>query len=361
MPVDASLRPHFAADGLAARSIRFAITVTAPIALNLLLGPQPWLAYALITCIAGYSVDNGGRPLERLGWMAAIGAGILGGAALGSAVAASHGWTIAAFAFGGVVYALSESGHQATLTLARFFCFGIAIGALFMRVTPLDVGVVAGFVLFAWTVSAGWDLLAGAYRPAALPALREILRSMHARLIDRWTFAVVLALAVPVTFLVSAAAGEQKPYWAMLALILVLRADFHSSRRLMLERFIGTVLGVGVAAVYAVLLPSHLALMIGLVLAALARWPAQQRHGALGVGAITAFVMLMIELVSASHGAAATLFAARIVNTGIGIGVALAALALDRVLLLMVRRTLGLPESATAASAPESVKAPTGP
>src|SRR3954471_19908456 len=297
-----------ATDSLTARSIRFAITVTAPIALNLALGPQPWLVYALITSIASYSVDNGGPAALRLAWMGAVGVGIVAGAGIGSLVATSHGLTIAAFAFGGLVYALSESGHQATLTLARFFCFGLAIGALYMQLVPFDVAVVFGFVLFAWAVSAGWDLVSGRWRPAELPALREIFKAMHARLLERWTFAVVLAVAVPVTFLVSNAAGQQKPYWAMLALVLVLRVDFHSSRKLMVERFVGTVLGVGIAALYAVFLPEHLALMIGLVLAALARWPAQQRHGVLGVGAITAFVMLMIELVSSSQGQALGLF-----------------------------------------------------
>jgi hypothetical protein len=89
-----------------------------------------------------------------------------------------------------------------------------------------------------------------------------------------------------------------------------------------------------------VLLPNHIALMIGLVLAALARWPAQQRHGALGVGALTAFVMLMIELVTASRGQALMLFEARIVNTAIGCGVALFALGLDRSLHWLVLRVI---------------------
>src|ERR1051325_6974995 len=113
MAADASPDPISAApaaDSLTARSIRFAITVVAPIGLNLFLGPQPWLVYALVTAIAAHGVDNGGSA--------------------------------------GVVYALSESGHQATLTLARFFSFGLAIGALYMRIVPLDVAVVFGFVLF---------------------------------------------------------------------------------------------------------------------------------------------------------------------------------------------------------------------
>ncbi len=340
MPADATPNAVQPTDSLTARSIRFAITVTAPIALNLVLGPQPWLVYALVTAIAAYSVDNGGAAGLRLAWMGGVGVAIVAGAGIGSLVAASHGLTIAAFAFGGVIYALSESGHQATLTLARFFCFGLAIGALYMRIVPLDIAVVFGFVLFAWAVSAGWDLLSGRWRPAELPALPDILHAMHARLLERWTFALVLALAVPVTFLVSNAAGQQKPYWAMLALVLVLRVDFHSSRKLMVERFVGTVLGVTIAAVYAALLPEHIPLMIGLVLAALARWPAQQRHGALGVGAITAFVMLMIELVASSQGQALSLFAARVIDTAIGCGVALLALLLERALYRALQRWL---------------------
>jgi hypothetical protein len=321
-----------ATDSLTARSIRFAVTVTAPIALNLILGPQSWLVYALITSIAAYSMDNGGGASVRLLWMGAIGVAILLGAGLGSLVYDNRLLTILAFAFGGMVYALSESGHQATITLSRFFCFGLAIGALYAKLQVLDVAVVIGFVAFAWCVSVGWDWAAGRTRAATLPGLSDILVAMHARLIDRWTFAIAVACAVPVTFLVSAAVGEQKPYWAMLALVLVLRADFNSSRKLMLERFLGTVLGVAIAAVYAALLPYHSALTIGLVLAALARWPAQQKHGALGVGAITAFVMLMIELVASSRGQAMMLFEARIANTAIGIGVAILALGLDRAL-----------------------------
>jgi uncharacterized membrane protein YccC len=126
----------------------------------------------------------------------------------------------------------------------------------------------------------------------------------------------------------------------MLALVLVLRVDFHSSRKLMVERFAGTVLGVTIAALYAALLPQHIPLMIGLVLAALARWPAQQRHGALGVGAITAFVMLLIELVASSRGQALILFEARVADTAIGCGVALCALLLERGLYWAARRWL---------------------
>jgi uncharacterized membrane protein YccC len=107
----------------------------------------------------------------------------------------------------------------------------------------------------------------------------------------------------------------------------------------MLERFFGTVLGVAVAAGYAALFTSQAALMIGIVVAALARWPAQQKHGALGVGALTAFVMLMVELVIASRGEALTLMEERVVDTAVGCSFALVALGLDKLLRLVFGQT----------------------
>jgi uncharacterized membrane protein YccC len=120
--------------------------------------------------------------------------------------------------------------------------------------------------------------------------------------------------------------------------VLVLRVDFIPSRQLMINRFFGTILGVIVAAGYAALFPSHLALMIGLVVAALARWPAQQQHDALGVGTLTAFVMLMIELVTASHGQAVGILEARVLDTMIGCCFAVFAIGLDRALRWAVAR-----------------------
>ena len=198
MAVEASPpAPPPASDSLWARSIRFAITVTAPIALNLFLGPQPWLVYALIASIAAYSMDNGGGPRVRLLWICSIGVAILLGAGLGSLVYDNRALTILAFAFGGMVYALSESGHQATITLSRFFCFGLAIGALYAQIRALDVVVVFGFAGFAWLVSVGWDFAVGTMRPASLPDLSEIVVAMHARLVDRWTFAIAVPRSEP--------------------------------------------------------------------------------------------------------------------------------------------------------------------
>lgn len=320
-----------AGEALWARSVRFAVTVTPPVILGATLHGPSWIVYALLTVIAAYSADVGGRPAPRFAWMAAPALAIVAGAALGSLAAGATVATVAALALGGVVYALTESGHQLVLTTSRFACFGLAVGALAAPLGPADLGAVAAFLVFAWAVSVGWDAILGR-RPSIAPTLGQIVAALDARRLDRWIFALSVAVTVPLAFVTATLAGLEKPYWAMLAFVLVLRVDFMSSRKLMIDRFLGTVLGVMAAGAYAWLLPTHTGLLVGIVLAALARWPAQQRHGALGVGALTAFVMLMIELFAASTGQALVFLEARVADTGLGCAFALVALGLDRTL-----------------------------
>jgi len=290
-----------------------------------------------VTATLAFAVDTGGRPLPRLAWMAAGGIIVCVGAALATLLTPSHVLLVAAFAASGILYALTESTHAVALTLSRFLCFALAIGALYPSFDALDLAAAAGAVLVTWLISVGWDFTAGHWRPSTAPRWRDIIAALKARERERHIFAVAVALAIPLAYWSSLGLGIARPYWAVLALVLVLRMDFISSRRLMIDRFLGTVLGVLIAGAYATILPGHGALMVGIMLAALARWPAQQQHDALGVGVLTAFVMLMIELVSVTSGDVAGVLAARVLNTGVGCVVGLLAIALDRSLRRLAR------------------------
>ncbi|MGH7033282.1 MAG: FUSC family protein [Stellaceae bacterium] len=317
-------------DSLAARSIRYTLSVAPLVGLAWFLEAHIWFVYALVTATLAFAVDTGGRPLLRLAWMGAGGMIVSAGAALGTLVAASHPLLAAAFAASGIVYALTESTHAVALSLSRFLCFALAIGALYPSFGLLDLGAAVGAVLATWLISVAWDLAAGRWRRSTAPRWRDLVALLRARERERQIFAVTVALAIPLAYWSSLGLGIARPYWAVLALVLVLRMDFISSRRLMLDRFLGTVFGIAVAGAYAIVFPSHGALMLGIVLAALARWPAQQQHDALGVGVLTVFVMLMIELVSVASGSPGELLAARVLNTGLGCIIALLAMALDQ-------------------------------
>ncbi len=321
---------RWSGDGLLARSVRFALTVMAPVALGLVVGINVWLVYAMVTCILAFTLDTGGPARERLLAISAAGAVVLAGSALGTLVAGQMALTVIAFAAVGVIYALVESVHASAAFAARFACMTLAIGALYAPLQLIDIAAVIAFVIYAWAVSVALDVFAGAWRPSTAPTLRHLLLRLRATERERWIFAGAVAIAVPGAFLTSLALGLHRPYWALIAVVLVLRADAMASRTLMAQMLLGTALGVVVALAYGLIFTSHAAALIGMVVVALVRWPAQHYHGALGNAALTVFIMLLLEFVAGGVGGAAHDIIERLIDMGVGCGFALLALVIDR-------------------------------
>ncbi|WP_156034125.1 FUSC family protein [Bosea sp. 117] len=316
-------------DGLAARSVRFAAILVGPIAFGLAIGLQSWLLFAVVTGILAFTVDPGGPALPRLGWLAGAGLVVLVGSGIGTLAAGHQGLVIASFAAVGVIYALVESLHQTYAVGARFLCLTVAVGALYLPLAPVDVLVVAAAVLYAWLVSITWDVLVGGPRPSTAPLLAGMSTLLRVTARERRSFAAAVAIAVPLAYLTSTALGLHRPYWTLIVTVIVLRADMMSSGRLMRDMLGGTLLGIGAALAYGLAFPQHWMLLAGMLLAALVRWPAQQLHGALGMAALTAFVILLIELISGSVGGATQDIEARAVDVAVGCGFAVVALLLD--------------------------------
>jgi hypothetical protein len=325
-------------DGLIARSVRFALTVMAPIIVGLIVGVDIWLIYALVTCILAFTLDTGGPALHRLGYMGLAGVVVLLGTGIGTLAAGHLGLTVLAFACVGVIYALVESLHPSAAAAARFMCLTVAIGALYAPLQLQDIAVVAGFVIYAWAISLAWDGVTGLHRPSTAPLPREIFARLRGTERERWVFALAVAVVVPLAFLTSLSLGLHRPYWALIAIVLVLRADAMSSRRLMGQTLAGTTLGVAAALLYGYLLPYHAALLAGMAAAALLRWPAQQRHGTLGMAVLTVFIMLLLELVAGNAGGATHDMVERLVDMTVGCVFAMVALGLDRLGQALLRR-----------------------
>ena len=317
-------------DGLTARSVRFALTVMMPVGVGMVVGIHAWLIYAMVTSILASALDTGGSAGRRLLAIGTAGLIVLVGTGIGTLVAGHPAATLIAFAAVGALYALVESIHQSAAAGARFLCLTLAIGALFAPLEALDVPVVAAFVLYAWAVSIAWDLFTGAWRPSTAPSLRTIYLRLRATERKRWVFAVAVAIAVPLAFLTSVALGLHRPYWALIAVVLVLRADALDSRTQMFQLLGGTLLGVVAAIAFGYAMPSHFALLIAMALAALIRWPAQHLHGALGTAALTAFIMLLLELVAGGISPAAHDILERLIDVSVGCVFAVLALVLDR-------------------------------
>lgn len=328
-------------DGLPGRSLRFTATVMAPMAAGLALHQNYWVGYALLTCILGFTLDTGGSARHRAVLFAVAGAVILAGATLGSGVA-GHVWlTATALVVTAALYALVEAVHPSAAFAARFFCLATAIAALDVPFQPGDIGVVAVFAFYAWLVSAGWDVITGLWRPSTAPTLAAILAHVRDTQQERLLFAGIVALAVAFAFMTGRLLGLPHPHWAVFAVVIVLRDDTQFSRRMMIDLVLGTVLGAGAAVVYGGLVTSPAGLMVGLTLAALVRWPGQNLHGALGMAAMAAFVILLLQLVGTLMHVPMHAAGDRVADITLGCAFALAALVINA----RLRRWLGWEEA----------------
>lgn len=316
-------------DGLYARSVRFALMLLAPVGIGILGRGDQWIAYALLPCLLGFAIDPGGPPLRRLMPFLLAGLVILAGGLLGTMVASSAAGIALALGISGVLYGLAEGSHPNAASAARFLCLGVIIAAFFAPLRPFDVFVVGAFSLYSWLVSIAYDAASGFVRPDAAPSLAKIGADLRSMDWPRWSFAAICGVFIAGAYLLARAFGLDHPDWAIFALLISLHANAQLSRRLALYLLLGTVLGVAVATLYAALLPYPAALLLGMMLMALIRWPAQQRHGVLGIAVMAAFVILLLQLVADLTGAPSRAPLDRILDIALGCGLSIAALWLN--------------------------------
>jgi hypothetical protein len=165
-------------DPLWLRSLRFATSVLVPPALCWSAHYEQGIIFALVPAIASFSTDPGGPPLSRLIWTAAGGITLLAGNVAGALVPGGVE-SAALFAAAGAIYAFFESSHQIVVTVARFLCFGLAIGAFYAHAGLIDIAIVAGVVAFVFLVSLAADLMRGGLRASTAPTFREIVEGIE--------------------------------------------------------------------------------------------------------------------------------------------------------------------------------------
>ncbi len=313
-------------NGLGARSVRFTLTAMAPFAAVFVLGEGVWIAFALLVVILGFMLDTGGSARARLRASLAGGLVVTAGTAIGTAASGSEGLTACALALAGVFYALVESLGPSAAFAARFLCIGMAVGALYVPLQPVDVAIIFGFAVYGWGVSVLWDRLTGVWRPRTGPTFRDVVAHIRASRAERFAFAAIVAATVALAFAASTFLDLHRSHWTLLAIVVALKADPDQSRAMIGDFLIGTVIGVAVALAFGMVFSSPKELVVGMTLAALARWPAQQIHTRLGVAAITVFVLLILHLVALLTHTASHAPLDRVVDVAVGCAFALVAL-----------------------------------
>jgi Fusaric acid resistance protein-like len=312
--------------------MRFLTTIGLPVAVAIVEGVQPWLIYAVLCAILAFLGDEGGTPLRRVGYMAIGPAGLVVGAAIGTATSALPILFLIVIFMLGLFYGLVEGGHGHLLLLARFVGYGLVMGN---AVTPLDLGDCAASgaaVVDAWATSLLWDLARGGLRPLDVSPIGNAMKAALTNWRTRWIFSLCVGLVIVAANLAGVWLGLGHPYWATLTILVVLRSEMEPSADLITDRVLGTLLGVAAVALLVTAAPGQGPLLAGMIVAAALRWPAFRIHVALGTAAITVFVLLLGELLAASPRAANHLLQDRLLATMVGCCFAMAGIGLYRIL-----------------------------
>ncbi|WP_158515252.1 FUSC family protein [Paraburkholderia phytofirmans] len=312
------------------RVLRFLLTVGLPVAAAVEVGVRPWLVYAVLSAIQAFVGDEGGTSLRRLGYMAIGPMALVAGAAVGTATVSLPLLFLAIIFVLGLFYGLVEGGHAHLLLLARFIGYGLVMGYAVVPLDFADCAAAAAAVAEAWTISLLWDLAQGRLRPLGV---EPVWNAMNIELMGwrtRWTFALCAGLSIVAATLACAWLGLGHPYWATLTILVVLRSEMTSSSDRIIERVLGTLIGIAAVALLVSVAPGQAPLLAGMIVAAALRWPAFRVHVALGTATITAFVLLLGELLVGTPQAATHLLQDRLLATMVGCCFAMAGIGLHR-------------------------------
>jgi uncharacterized membrane protein YccC len=178
------------------------------------------------------------------------------------------------------------------------------LASLFHTAAKLDDSVTSSI-----TLSDATKLRALAIRPLVSGSIRIRLPTL-----ERVRFAVILGAAIAIAVIVSRILDGPRGFWLPLSVALIFRPDLGPIVTRALARTLGTIVGVGIAALVAWQGNSVVALIVlACVMSAVAPWAVQRSHF-LAVLTFTPIVFVFLTLV----GEARHLLVARIIDTVLG-------------------------------------------
>ena len=338
-----TIGPHRGAHRVA---LRAGISVLVPLLLLVSVGRVEWTPYAAFGAFTSL-YGRAHRRADRTGMQAIAGLALVVAVTLGVAVSLAPGSRWLVVPAGALLAAwgsLTSDAYGWHPHGPLFLVFGFAVCAI-VPAEPVDL-VIAPAIAAA---SAGFSLLIGHIgvlrepgtwvRPSLpRPQFREALDPVGSR---AHLLRYVVALSVAGAF--ATAVGWEHPYWAMVAAVVVLAGPDLASRVVRgLQRIVGTLLGIGVAAAVLTGSPQHgvWAVVVIAALQVLAELFVGRNY-ALALLFVTPLALMMGQLIAPS--AVGPLLGDRLLETVVGSLAAMAVLLLvpDR---LPRRRTASTPE-----------------
>ena len=305
-------------------ALRVGLAVGLPLAVGIATGNVSAGVIASLCAMLTTFCDVGDTHRERLATMACGGAAIIGGGALGAHLGGTpHANEFVVMAAALTVGILSGP-HPGVTAIARFFALGVVAGAGMQWPSADFLLAAAGGALCALSIVALiWVVWPGAQGGNLLDWRETIARTFA---FDRpdYRFAIGITLAAGIALFAASSLHLNRPYWAAVSLLLIMRREGTESMRLTLHYAVGTILGVLAAAALTLVTASVTVLATVAVLAAAVTRIALALNPSLGFTGFTLFLLLLVDVALPAHGDSATLWTTRLYDVAVGCGLSIA-------------------------------------
>jgi len=277
--------------------LRFALSCGVPPIVGFIAGRPLAGVIASLGALFPMLADVGGSVRQRLTLMLATSLFMTAGLTVG-AVSSEHFWvSLALIGAAAFTAAWVSDLHRILELMSRFGAVSLVIGAGAKVYDPS-----AAVCFFAGGVFASGVVLVGHFIRESrdlepLPTWSQGLRLLlSGQSIAGLRFALCYTAVAVVAVLATQTLGLQRGFWVTITTLLVMRPDGPKSVTLIVQRLIGTAGGIALAALVVTFGQDAWALVGWSLVFAFLAPVGVKRHYALGVGLITAMIMVLLDL-----------------------------------------------------------------
>jgi len=299
--------------------VRFLIACGVPPIFALMLGRPLAGVIGAVGALFPMLADIGGSPRQRLTLMLATSLFMTAGLVVGSIAAGDFWGSLLLIAAAAFTAAWVSDMHRILELISRFGAVSLVIGA---GAGVHDPGAAACFLgggVFACVVVLVGHLIREVEDLQPLPTWSDGVRLLlSGKSVAGLRFAACYTAVAVVAVTATQALGVHRGFWVTITVLLVMRPDGPKSLEFILQRLVGTAGGIAVAAMVVEFGHNAWVLLAWSLLFAFFAPVGLKRNYALGVGLITAMVMVLLDLALLHQGGDRPLLWVRLVDTGIG-------------------------------------------
>jgi Fusaric acid resistance protein-like len=299
-------------------TLRFGVAVGVPLISGLATGNILAGVIAAVCALLATLADIGTTRAVRVGTMFSAGLAILAGGTTGSLLGGTTYADEALVLLSAFIAGWVSASHPGVAAVARLCAVATAVGAGTQFADPrIALAAIAGTSIAIATAFLDWWLF-GLPAEENLVDWRVGLRRALGGVGAGPRYALCYATTAGVALFVAKSLGVNRPYWATIAVLVIMRREGTVSLKMIVQYMAGTLAGILAAA-----LVVHLVSVLGVIALIAVACAAFVRVGlalnpALGFMGLTAFVMLAIETALQAEAAHVQLLSTRLYDVSVG-------------------------------------------